>query len=713
MALSNNASVDGSTIELIVRNKEIHMIQKDLLTSSQQKNKVKFNFVGGPPWENLQKTIIFRVEKELYNIALGADGVVNIPWEVCQDQYLGKIIYVGVRGVDNGGTLIYPTPFFRLGVLENGAGMIGTQEPSDPTMPPYDEAVRLSKLWAIGLNNTTETPSATNNSKYWSDEAKTSARTAQDAVTQAQSARDQYPKIGSNGHWEYYIPEQGRYVDSGMPAQFTIRKVYETVEAMMADYNGQDTTVGDFVMISGDMEAPDTGKLYVKVADNNVKFSFIADLSGAQGIQGPQGPAGPAGADGKDGAGMDITGATVDQIAKITAVDDTGKPTAWEAVDISSFAPAPFKPAGKSYLTFSSPNSFTLVVNDAIKHWDGTLEYFSSDKTWTVWDGTTTLSAIANGDEYVLYLRGTGNTVITGSSENYRWVLTGTDIKCIGNIENLLDYSTVASGEHPTMASHCYYHMFYVCTSLTQAPELPAMTLADYCYYSMFCDCTSLTQAPELPATTLAERCYYQMFRGCTALTQVPELPAMTLADYCYRGMFYNCTSLTKASALPATTLANSCYMAMFYGCTSLTQVPALPATTLANRCYYGMFHGCTNLKLSSTRTGEYTQEYRIPSFGEGVAVPSALSSMFMSTGGTFTGIPEINTTYYLSSNNMVVCETEVATLNGYVDSMIDAAIDKYADTAEYIIPSSTQGSTKKFKITVDDSGTITATEVV
>ena len=36
---------------------------------------------------------------------------------------------------------------------------------------------------------------------------------------------------------------------------------------------------------------------------------------------------------------------------------------------------ASFKPAGKSYLTFSSPNSFTLAVNDMTKHWDGTLEY--------------------------------------------------------------------------------------------------------------------------------------------------------------------------------------------------------------------------------------------------------------------------------------------------------------------------------------------------
>lgn len=43
---------------------------------------------------------------------------------------------------------------------------------------------------------------------------------------------------------------------------------------------------------------------------------------------------GSAGAPGKDGAGMDITGATVGQIAKITAVDASGVPTAWAPVDM-------------------------------------------------------------------------------------------------------------------------------------------------------------------------------------------------------------------------------------------------------------------------------------------------------------------------------------------------------------------------------------------
>ena len=61
----------------------------------------------------------------------------------------------------------------------------------------------------------------------------------------------------------------------------------------------------------------------------------LAKSSGEfDGATGPAGPQGPAGAPGKDGAGMDITGATVGQIAKIAAVDASGVPTAWSPVDM-------------------------------------------------------------------------------------------------------------------------------------------------------------------------------------------------------------------------------------------------------------------------------------------------------------------------------------------------------------------------------------------
>ena len=286
------------------------------------------------------------------------------------------------------------------------------------------------------------------------------------------------------------------------------------------------------------------------------------------------------------------------------------------------------------YLTFSSSNSFTLKVNDATKHWDGTLEYSTDTSSWSTWDGTTTLSSANNNGEHVLYLRGTGNTKIGYYSRRERdyipWVISGTDVRCDGNIETLLDYATIESGQHPPMAEDdCFGGLFMMCTALTQAPTLPATTLADNCYNSLFSGCTSLIHAPALPATTLANGCYGNMFEGCTSLTQAP--------------------------ALPATTLANGCYLGMFRGCTGLTQAPALPATTLVDSCYYQMFEGCNSLKLSTTQAGEYTVAYRIPTAGTGTTATNALSNMFTSTGGTFTGTPEINTTYYLSNTNTVV----------------------------------------------------------
>jgi hypothetical protein len=86
--------------------------------------------------------------------------------------------------------------------------------------------------------------------------------------------------------------------------------------------------------------------------------------------------------------------------------------------------------------------------------------------------------------------------------------------------------------------------MFYCCTSLTQAPELPANKLADYCYEKMFVACSNLEKAPELQATTLSPYCYNSMFVSCTSLEKAPELPATTLAEWCYAYMFSSCTNL-------------------------------------------------------------------------------------------------------------------------------------------------------------------------
>ncbi len=357
---------------------------------------------------------------------------------------------------------------------------------------------------------------------------------------------------------------------------------------------------------------------------------------------------------------------------------------------------------------FYSTAPFSLNTANRAKNWDGTLEYSTDEEHWTVWGGWEILnSGLYNGLQR-LYLRGTDNTMLSTSTAQ-RWGLSGSKIYCAGNIEKLLDYETVAAGEHPQMAEfcfsflflncdnlvtapslraveltdYCYHRMFDGCTSLVTAPALPASELADHCYSGMFYGCTSLKNVPKrLPAETLAPHCYHAMFYGCTALKAAPELPATALEEQCYAFMFMNCSALETPPELPATTLAYACYVGMFTGCTalrtapslyaketaracyfemfmyctSLTSVPALPATVLENSCYAYMFAGCTGLRLSAVETNEYATPYRVPAGADAeYAAENALTNMFAGTGGTFTGTPELETVYYLHDSNTVV----------------------------------------------------------
>ena len=302
-------------------------------------------------------------------------------------------------------------------------------------------------------------------------------------------------------------------------------------------------------------------------------------------------------------------------------------------------------------LEFASPEAFSISTR---KNWDGKIEY-SNGSGWKTWDGAKITSG-ATENKNVIYFRGVGNTKVSGDPYgDNRWVITGQTVSCKGNIERLLNWEDVENGKHPAMSDYCYASMFYNCTSLTAAPELPATTLYSGCYENMFSGCTSLTTAPALPATTLSTYCYRKMFSKCKSLTAAPALPATTLYFGCYENMFSGCTNLTTAPALPATTLDRGCYARMFSSCISLTTVPALPATMLTDNCYEYMFQNCRKIKVSATANGTYTRAYRIPRAGAGTISNSSVRYMFAGTGGTFTGDPEINTTYYLDKSNTIV----------------------------------------------------------
>ena len=142
----------------------------------------------------------------------------------------------------------------------------------------------------------------------------------------------------------------------------------------------------------------------------------------------------------------------------------------------------------------------------------------------------------------------------------------------------------------------------------------------NYAFYNLFYDCTQLVSAEImlLPATTLSTRCYSQMFYGCTSLTTAPEIPEATMATSCYRSMFNRCSNLVKAPSViksATNTMTTSACTYMFYLCSSLTTAPDLPTTTLGSHCYRQMFQGCSSLNyikamFTTTPSTSYTRDW-------------------------------------------------------------------------------------------------------
>ena len=126
------------------------------------------------------------------------------------------------------------------------------------------------------------------------------------------------PTIGANGNW--YLGD----TDTGKPSRG------EMGQQGPAGNDGADGAPGK----DGTSATHSWNGTVLTITSASGTSS--ADLKGEKGDKWGTGAQGPKGEKGDTGAGMDITGAAVGQIAKITAVDESGKPIAWEAVDMPS-----------------------------------------------------------------------------------------------------------------------------------------------------------------------------------------------------------------------------------------------------------------------------------------------------------------------------------------------------------------------------------------
>lgn len=282
------------------------------------------------------------------------------------------------------------------------------------------------------------------------------------------------------------------------------------------------------------------------------------------------------------------------------------------------------------------------------------LEYTTDGVSWSDYTVGETISLDNCGDKVSFRNQSEETTQFSiALGSNYHFELSG-KVAAYGDITSLIN----KNGSVETLPYDCCFcALFRDSAALTKAPELPSETLSKSCYSSMFWNCDGLTKTPELPAETLAAYCYNQMFMGCGNLEEACALPATVMAESCYCSMFRSCQKLQKAPLLPAVTLANSCYYFMFANCSSLSEIPSLPATDLPDACYMYMFEGCNGIMLSETQDGEYSDPFRIPTEGTGQVyvnvynnVSLSLEGMFNGTGGTFTGEPQVNKTYWLKT---------------------------------------------------------------
>ena len=261
------------------------------------------------------------------------------------------------------------------------------------------------------------------------------------------------------------------------------------------------------------------------------------------------------------------------------------------------FRPNPVPPPFPPPVPVDGPLTFTArEANSSVAFniegfiQDVSLSYsIDNGQNWNQYNFGQSVNLAAEGDSVMF--KGDNSSFSEGFFNFIQVEMTGM-VAASGSLAYLLD----SKGGIKALTSYCFIKLFSGCTSLVQAPALPATSLAEDCYSNMFSGCTSLVKAPALPATSLAARCYSYMFSDCTSLVQAPALPATSLAEECYSYMFSICTLLVQAPALPATSLAVDCYVGMFSECTSLVQAPALPATSLAARCYSYMFSDCTSL---------------------------------------------------------------------------------------------------------------------
>lgn len=245
------------------------------------------------------------------------------------------------------------------------------------------------------------------------------------------------------------------------------------------------------------------------------------------------------------------------------------------------------------------------------------IKYSTDKENWTQWNyGSNSNQKINLQAGETVYFKGNNPEGLANNTNKVtKFNFTGR-VKGVGSIQSLFYNDEFENNlVVPPVGCPC---LFENCSTLIEAPELPATSIDSTSYTKMFYNCINLVKGPELPITTVGPWACQYMFYGCSKMTEGPSiLPATTLTASCYQLMFYQCSSLTKAPVLPATTLISNCYDQMFKYCSKLNYIKAMftttPSTSYTNN-WVGRVSNTGVFIKNSQATWNVTGDHGIPS---------------------------------------------------------------------------------------------------
>ena len=301
-------------IKVHISGNHADVIEREPLTSGTVGKVLNFAFTED--WRLLIKYAVF--EGSGRRIALTNIGEsCIIPHEVLAKH--GGALRVGVYGRTADGSAATPTVYAQLGIIQRGADP--NADPSTkPTLPVWAQIpAQIGDLSNLTTEDKTSLVAAINEAaKSGGDGSGGKDGTGIESITY--KGEDE-----SGGNMYTVLLTDGTSYDITAPKG-------AAGAAGITPHIGDN---GNWYIGGTDTGKPSRGAIGAPGKDG---APGAQGAQGEKGDKGDPGEKGDPGAPGKDGAGMDITGAKIGQIAKITAVDDTGKPTAWEPVDMPTGA---------------------------------------------------------------------------------------------------------------------------------------------------------------------------------------------------------------------------------------------------------------------------------------------------------------------------------------------------------------------------------------